>query len=175
MWDRRFRLSEPKLMSNAFKIGFGVTLVVIAFLVWRGFVSTKGNHLDPVGRIGKVREQKVDDNEVVVVLDFNLRNDADLPMIVRTVEVNIDARDGSVVAGKMIGAADLANVFRNYPDLGEQYNPPLKARDELKAHDSIDRMVGFRFDVSEEAVLKRKDVVLHIEDITGPVVELKAK
>ncbi|MGD1073886.1 MAG: hypothetical protein ABSB15_27555 [Bryobacteraceae bacterium] len=162
-------------MSNAFKIGFGVTLVVIAFLVWRGFVATKGNHLDPVGRIGKVREQKVDDNEVVVVLDFNLRNDADLPMIVRSVEAGIDAPDGSVIDGKAIGVADLANVFRNYPDLGEQYNPPLKARDELKAHDSIDRMVGFRFDVPEDRVLKRKDIFLHIEDITGPVAELKTK
>jgi hypothetical protein len=159
-------------MSKAFGIAFGVTLVVIAFLVWRGFVATKGNHLDPVGRIGKVRQQKVDDNEVVVVLDFNLKNDADLPMIVRTVEANIDAPNGSVVNGKMIAAADLANVFRNYPDLGEQYNPPLKARDELKAHDSIDRMAGFLFDVPEDAVLKRKDIVLHIEDITGPVVEI---
>jgi hypothetical protein len=30
-------------------------------------------------------------------------------------------------------------------------------------------MVGFRFDAPEDAVLKRKDIVLHIEDITGPV------
>jgi hypothetical protein len=78
-------------MSNAFKIGFAVTIVLIAFLVWRGFVATKGNHLEPIGKIGKVRAQKVDENEVVVVLDFNLRNDADLPMIVRTLEASIDA------------------------------------------------------------------------------------
>lgn len=162
-------------MSKAFGIAFAVTLVVIALLVWRGFVATKGNHLDPVGKIGKVRAQKVDDNEVVVVLDFKLRNDSDINMVVRSVESNIDAADGSVVNGNIIAVADLANVFRNYPDLGEQYNPPLKARDELKAHDSIDRMVGFRFDVPEEAVLKRKDIVLHVEDITGPVAELKAK
>ena len=162
-------------MSNPFKIGFAVTIVLIAFLVWRGFVATKGNHLEPVGKIGKVRAQKVDENEMVVVVDFNLRNDADLPMIVRSVEANIDEPDQSVIQGNVLAAADLANVFRNYPDLGEQYNPPLKARDELKGHDSIDRMVGFRFDAPEDSVLKRKDIVLHIEDITGPVAELKAK
>jgi hypothetical protein len=162
-------------MSKAFGIAFAAALVVIALLVWRGFVVTKGNHLDPVGKIGKVRAQKVDDNEVVVVLDFSLKNDSDIAMVVHSVESNIDAADGSVINGNMIAAADLANVFRNYPQLGEQYNPPLKARDQLKAHDSIDRMVGLRFDVPEEAVLNRKDIVLHIEDITGPVAELKAK
>jgi hypothetical protein len=162
-------------MSKAFGIAFAAAIVVIALLVWRGFVSTKGNHLDPVGKIGKVREQKVDDNEVVVVLDFNLRNDSDVAMVVRSIEGSIDAADGSVINGSMVSVADLANVFRNYPNLGEKYNPPLKARDQLKAHDSIDRMVALRFDVPEEAVLKRKDIVLHIEDITGPVAELKAK
>ena len=105
-------------MSNPFKIGFAVTIVLIAFLVWRGFVATKGNHLEPVGKIGKVRAQKVDENEMVVVVDFNLRNDADLPMIVRSVEANIDEPDDSVLQGNVLAAAALANVFRNYPDLG---------------------------------------------------------
>ena len=162
-------------MSKAFGIAFGVTLVIIAFLVWRGFVETKGNHLEPTGKIGKVRALKVDDNEVIMVLDFNLLNDSDQTMVVRTLTASLDAADGSSVDGNMVAVADLANVFRNYPQLGEQYNPPMKARDTLKAHDALDRMVGFRFDVPEDVVLKRKDVVLHIEDITGPVTELKAK
>src|SRR6266567_1350190 len=98
-------------MSKAFGIAFAAALVVIALLVWRGFVVTKGNHLDPVGKIGKVRAQKVDDNEVVVVLDFSLKNDSDIAMVVHSVESNIDAADGSVINGNMIAAADLANVF----------------------------------------------------------------
>src|SRR5689334_7539732 len=129
-------------MSKAFGIAFAAALIVIALLVWRGFVVTKGNHLDPVGRIGKVRELKVDDKEVVVVLDFNLKNDSDINMVVRSIEGHIDADDGSVIDGHMIAVADLFNVFRNYPELGEQYNPPLKERDQLRAHDSIDRMVA---------------------------------
>jgi hypothetical protein len=162
-------------MSKAFGIAFAAALVVIALLVWRGFVVTKGNHLDPVGKIGKIREQKVDDNEVVVVLDFNLKNDSDINMTVHSIEASIDAADGSVINGNTVAVADLFNVFRNYPELGEQYNPPLKARDQLKAHDSIDRMVALRFEAPEEAVLKRKDIVLRIEDRTGAVAELRAK
>jgi len=162
-------------MSKAFGIAFAVTLVVIAFLVWRGFVATKGNHLEPTGKIGKVRAQKVDDNEVVMVLDFNLKNDSDQAMVVRSVDVTLDAADGSTVNGNMLAAADLGNVFRNFPGLGEQFNSVLKARDGIKAHESVDRMIGVRFDVPEEVVTQRKDVVLRIEDITGPVAELKAK
>jgi len=38
-------------MSKAFGIAFGVTLAIIGFLVWQGFVATKGNHLEPTGKI----------------------------------------------------------------------------------------------------------------------------
>lgn len=162
-------------MSRTFSIGFGVAVVVIALFIWRGFVETRGNHLDPVGKIGKVRAEKVDENEMIAIIDFNLRNDSDLEMVVRSVESQMTAADGSVVNGGIIAAADLANFFSHYPNIGEQYNPPLKARDTLAGHQATDRMVGVRFDVSEEAWTKRKGVVLRIEDKTGPVTELKAR
>ena len=162
-------------MSKPFAVAFGVALAVIALLIWQGFVTTKGNHLAPTGKIGKVRAQKVDDNEMIVILDFNVRNDADIAMVVRNVEASIDLADGSSVNGNIIAGKDLANFFRNYPDIGDQYNPPLKARDTVQGHQAVDRMVGIRFDVPEDALQKRKDIILKIEDITGPVLELKAK
>jgi hypothetical protein len=162
-------------ISKPFAAAFAIALIVIAFLVWRGFVETKGNHLAPDGKIGKVRVQKVDENESVMVLDFNLRNASDRPMIVRSVEVILDEADGSTATGSPVAAADLANVFRNYPGLGEQYNAPLKARDKVPPRDSLDRMVGVRFDLPDAAIEKRKGVTLKIEDITGPVAELRTK
>ena len=122
-----------------------------------------------------MRAQKVDENEMIVILDFSLKNDADIAMVVRNVEASLDTADGASVNGSLIAGADLANFFRNYPDIGEQYNPPLKARESVAGHQVVDRMVGIRFDVPEDAVQKRKDIVLRIEDITGPVAEMKAK
>jgi hypothetical protein len=162
-------------MSKPFAVAFGVALAVIALLIWQGFISTKGNHLEPAGKIGKVRAQKVDDNEMIVIIDFNMKNDADIAMVVRNVESSIDLADGSSVNGNIIAGKDLANFFRNYPDVGDQYNPPLKARESVAGHQAIDRMIGIRFDVPEDAMQKRKNIVLKIEDITGPVLELKAK
>jgi hypothetical protein len=162
-------------MSKPFLAAFGVAIAVISLLVWQGFVSTKGNHLEPAGKIGKLRAQKVDDNEIVVVLDFQMKNDADIAMVVRGVEAGLESADGSLVKGGVLAGVDLVNVFRNYPQLGEQYNPPLKARETVKGHDSVDRMVGFRFDMPEAAFQQRKSLTLRIEDITGPVLELKTK
>src|SRR5437764_14157064 len=112
-------------MSKPFMVAFGIAIAVIAILVWRGFVNTKGNHLEPTGKIGKVRAQKVDDNEMIAIVDFKVTNDADIAMVVRGVEANIDTAEGASVKGSMIAAPDLANFLRNYPDVGASFNPPL--------------------------------------------------
>ena len=154
-------------MSKPFGIAFGAALVVILILVWTGFKSTSGNHLEPTGKIGKVRVQQVTDDISFVVLDFNMKNDSDRNMIVRRISGTVDGVDGSAVA-----ASDLEDAFHRYPDLGEQYNPVLKERDVLPAHQSVDRMVGIRFDLPSGKVENRKQLVLRIEDVTGPVLEL---
>lgn len=162
-------------MSKPFTIGFGVAVVLIAFLIWRGFVETKGNHLEPTGKIGKIRAEKVDDNEMIAIIDFSLQNDADIEMVVRGMEADLTAADGSTVKGSIIAAPDLDNFFRYYPNIGEKFNPPLKMRDALAGHQSTDRMVGIRFDVPEDTWVKRKGISLRIEDKTGPITELKGK
>jgi hypothetical protein len=162
-------------MSKPFTIGFSIAAVILAFVIWRGFAETKGNHLDPKGKIGKVRAEKVDDNQMVAIVDFSLQNDADVEMVVRNIEVELTTADGSKVNGNVFAAKDLDNFFRNYPQIGEKYNPPLKARDTLAGRGSTDRMVGVGFDVSEDVWAKRKAVTLRIEDRTGPITELTSR
>ena len=159
-------------MSKAFGIAFGAAILVIAVLIWTGFEKTKGNHLLPAGSIGKVRTAQVDDNTTFMVVDFNVRNDSDRPMVVRNIGAVFELRDGSFVEGSTIAARDVAAAFHAYPLLGEQFNPVLKERDTIEPHQSVDRMVGLRFDAPGDAVDNRKRVVLKIEDITGPVLEM---
>ena len=75
----------------------------------------------------------------------------------------------------MVAARDLDNIFRNYPNLGERYNEPLKAQDILPPNASIDRMVAVRFDVPENVFAGRKDIVLRVDTNGGVVAELKGK
>jgi hypothetical protein len=159
-------------MSKAFGITFAAAVVVIAVLIWYGFAKTEGNHLAPTGSIGKVRTVKATDDVTFMVIDFKVRNDSDRDMIVHSVEIAIDTADGNTVMGSGVASSDIRNAFKNYPLLGDQYNPILKDRDTIPAHGQVDRMVGVRFDAPVEKVESRKRVVLRVEDVTGPVVEL---
>ena len=158
-------------MSKPFGIAFAAAVVVIVIVVWTGFVRTAGNHLAPTGSIGKVRTVKASDELTYMVIDFNVKNDSDRDMIVRSVEGVVDTAGGSVT-GSPVAAADVAAAFKNYPLLGEQYNPVLKERDVIPAHGFVDRMVGLRIDAPYETVDARKRVTLRVQDVTGPVVEL---
>jgi hypothetical protein len=159
-------------VSKPFGIAFAAAVVVIAVLVWTGFVRTAGNHLAPTGAIGKVRTIRASDDLTYMVIDFNVQNDSDRDMIVRSVESVIDTADGGTLMGSPVAAADAAAAFKSYPVLGEQYNPVLKERDVIPAHGFVDRMVGLRIDAPSETVENRKRVTLRVEDVTGPVLEL---
>src|SRR5579863_3082422 len=159
-------------MSKAFLITFGAAVIVIGALIWIGFAKTEGNHLAPAGSIGKVRTVKASDDVTFMVIDFKVKNDSDRDMIVRNVEAAIDTTDGGTVMGSGVAEADVKSAFKSYPFLGEQYNPVLKERDTIPAHREVDRMVGIRFDVPYDKVVARNRVILRLEDVTGPVVEL---
>jgi hypothetical protein len=160
-------------MSKPFGIAFGAAILVIVILVWVGFANTKGNHLAPTGNIGKVRVQPLDDTMAMVVIDFNLNDDSDRPMIVRRIEAEIELPNGQTVTGTPFAAADVQNVFRNYPLLGDQYNPPLKQSDQVPPHGRIDRMVGISINASPAEVQKWKHITLRVQDVTGPVAEIR--
>jgi hypothetical protein len=159
-------------MNKTFGITFAAAIVLIAGLIWLGFAKTEGNHLAPTGSIGKIRTVKATDEVTFMVIDFRVQNDSDRDMIVHSVETAIDTADGNTIMGGGVASADIKSAFRNYPLLGDQYNPILKERDTIPAHRAVSRMVGVRFDAPVEKVESRKRVILRVEDITGPVVEL---
>lgn len=159
-------------MSKAFGIGFAAMVVILAIVIWTGFEKTSGNHLAPVGSIGKVRIVPVTDDVTLMVIDFNIKNDSDRDMIVRTIQADVDKSDGTSLTGSTVAAGDTVDAFHSYPVLGEQYNPPIKERDTIPAHQAVDRMVGIRFDAPSAQVESRRHVNLHLADVTGPVADM---
>jgi hypothetical protein len=159
-------------MSKPFGIAFGAAVIVIGALIWFGFKNTAGNHLVPTGSIAKVRTIKATDDVTFMVIDFKVKNDSDRDMVVHSVETAIDTNDGGTVTGGSVAVSDIKNAFQSYPLLGEQYNAVLRDRDVVPAHQSLDRMVGVRFDAPFEKVEARRKVILRVEDVTGPVLEL---
>jgi hypothetical protein len=159
-------------MSKVFLATFVAAAAIIVGLVAWGFVSTKGNHLEPAGKIGKLRTQPADDGLTIVIADFNIVNDSDRPMEVRSIDATLEMPDGQAVAASQVPSPDIAKLFRAYPLLGEQFNPPLHLREVIPGHQSVDRMVAMSVEAPAALVDKRKRFVIRIEDVTGPVLEL---
>ena len=158
-------------MSKGLAITFLVGLVVVALAVWGVFYKQRGAHIDPKGSILKVRTVALDDKTSAAVMDVRISNDADYPVVARTIEVKAVTSNGDV-KGNVIAAGDLKDMFKYYQALGEQYNEVLKQRDQVPAHGSIDREVAAQFPIPVSDLDTRKEIVVSMEDIRGPVAEM---
>jgi hypothetical protein len=161
-------------MSKAFGIAFLAGILVIGAVIWIVFYKQQGAHIDPKGSILKVRTLKLDDNSTAAVAEVRLTNDADYPLVVRSIEMSAVTGKGDV-PGNMVAEVDVKDLYKNFPLLGEQYNPILKAREKVPPHGSIDREVCAQFAVPLEELDNRKDLIVRVEDITGPTAELHEK
>ena len=159
-------------MSKTFQLTFAGAILAIAVLVWAGFRNTSGNHLEPAGKIGKLRVQAAAENLSIVVADFSITNDSDRVMQVRSIEAIVEMPDGTMVAATQVPSPDLPKIFQAFPLLGEQFNPPLHLRERIPPHQAVDRMVALRVEAPESIVERRKRFLLRIEDVTGPVLEM---
>ena len=161
-------------MSKGFAITFLIGLLVIGAVVWVVFYKQQGAHIDPKGSILKVRTLKLADNSSAAVVEVRLTNDSDYPLVARTIEESAVTAKGDV-PGNVIAELDVKELFKYYPVLGEQYNPVLKAREKVPPHGSIDREVCAQFAIPVNELDDRKDLVVRVEDITGPTAEMHEK
>jgi hypothetical protein len=162
-------------VSNAFGIGFGVAALLIGALVWEGFVTTKGNHVEPAGFISNIRVQSLQPEETLMVIDFGLINGSNVQMVVSKIDPWIVTRAGETLHGTLFAGDDMAKTLAFYPALGPMLHPPLHLRGTIDRHTKPNLMIGVEFDVPAEVVETRKSTTLRIEDVTGPFVELTAR
>ena len=161
-------------MSKGFAVTFMIGLLVIGVGIWAVLYKQQGAHIDPKGSILKVRTLKLDANSSAAIAEVRLTNDSDYPLVARTIEASAVTRKADV-PGNIVAEFDVKELFKYYPVLGEQYNPVLKAREKVPPHSSIDREVCAQFTVPVEELDNRKDLIVRVEDITGPTAEMHEK
>ena len=161
-------------MSKPFLITFLAGIVVIGGAIWVIFLRQAGAHLEPKGSILKVRTLKLDDKDSAAVVEVRLGNDADYELVARNIESAAVTSSGEV-AGNVVAEVDVKDLYKNYPVLGEQFNPVMKVRDKVPPHSSIDREICLQFTIPVEELDQRKDFIVRIQDITGPTLEMHEK
>jgi hypothetical protein len=158
---------------------FWVFLVIGLAAVGAGiglmFFSTQGAHLDLKGEILKVRVLELNTQASLAIVDFRVANPSNVRFVVRTVEMKLDPLSGAAVDGAMFSKFDTENVFKYEKLLGPKYNDVLSIKDQIAPHQTVDRMVGARFELPESAIDLRKDMHLSIVDLDGTVVDLTEK
>src|SRR5579872_922570 len=102
-------------MSRNFVLAFVVGIACIAIAVAGIFYMQRGAHVEPIGKILKVRTAPLDEKSSLAVADFRIANNSDYPFVVRTVTVIVEEADGSKDEGQTVSEPDAKRVFEGIP------------------------------------------------------------
>ncbi len=162
-------------MNKNLLIGIGAGLVCVALAAWGIVYMQRGAHLEMPGKFLKVRTAPLEDNSSIAIIDFRVTNQSDYSAVVRSVSLFCEEPNGKRIEGTVMADSDAARVFEALPVLGQKFNQSLKLRDILPAHATWDRMVGARFEVGEDQLLKRSRFVIVIEELDKGPFEISEK
>ena len=160
------------MMRIRFLIYIVVGLVLIGAGVAWVFYMQRGAHMELKGSVLKVRTLATDENSSVALIDFRITNTADYPWVVRSVDVSVIDGQGYLVEGSTISDTDSARLFEYFPLLGSKYNDSLTIRTRLQSRQTLDRMVGVRFEVPEGPIRNRKSLRIRVTEVDGAVSEI---
>jgi hypothetical protein len=152
-----------------------VGLAIVGAGIWLTLFSTKGSHIDLEGSVLKVRVLALKPDASIVIADFRAKNPADIPFVVKSVEIRLEPLSGETVTGASISKYDTENLFKYEKLLGPKYNEVLSIKDKIAPHETADRMAGARFELGESAIGLRKNIHVHIVEMDGAVVDLLEK
>jgi hypothetical protein len=162
-------------VSSRFALPLVIGLAVVAATVFGVMWMQWGAHVELKGEVLKVRTQALDDRSALAVIDFRFVNPADYAFIVRKVDVILEDPSGKTADGMTVSDADAKRVFEAYPLLGQKFNESLRVRDRVEAHQSQDRMIAARFELPVALLNGRKHLTVRVEDVDGPVSEIREK
>ena len=152
-----------------------VGLAAVAATVAWVFHIQRGAHMELSGSILKVRTLATDENSSVALIDFRITNVADYQWMVRSVAVSVIDGQGYLVEGSTISDSDAARLFDYYPLLGQKYNDSLTIRSRIQPRQTVDRMIGVRFEIPEAQVLSRKNLKIRVEEVDRGASEIEEK
>ena len=151
----------------------GLGLLVIGAIVGGGLFASRGAHLELEGKIAKTRTAALSPTRSVIVLDFRATNPSDYPFIVKTVEVEVTLADGSKQVGQFVPEVDAKTLFPALPALGDKLAVSIATKEKIAKKETVERMAAATFQIPEADLAARKDVVLRLHDVDGPVSEIR--
>lgn len=144
-------------------IGLAVVAVVVVFVL----IGTRGANLELQWKLVKPRAAALDENSTAVMVDFRIANSSDVRFVVSDVTASLTTAKGETVEGQIMARDDVPQVLAFNRLLGNQYNPVLTIRDQIRPHETFDRMVGVRFELPLADARKAQKMTLTLHEVDG--------
>ena len=111
-------------------------------------------------------------NMILAAITLTLRNTADKPLWIHTLQAQLTTADGRTFDDKAASAVDLDRYFQAFPALKESSEPPLPPETKLLAGAEQKGTIIVSFKVTREAFDQRKSLTVTIQpyDQVLPVV-----
>ena len=151
----------------------GIGLLVIGAMIGGGLFVARGTHLELNGSIRKTRIAALSPTRSVVVLDFRATNVSDYPFVVKTVEVEVTLENGKKQIGQFVPEVDAKTLFPALPALGDKLAASIGTGEKIGKKQTVERMAAASFLLPESELAARKEIVLRLRDVDGPVSELR--
>ena len=145
-----------------------IALLLVAGVVGWILYSTRLNRVEVAGKVLQVRSHEITDGtakQTLVIIDFRLHNPSTQQFVVRDVDVSLEQGDGKPLEGGVFAEIDAQRVFQYYPVLGQKYNKTLVSRDRIAPGETVDRMIGARFEAPDQLIRERRRVKIVVEEL----------
>jgi hypothetical protein len=151
----------------------GIGLLVIGAMIGGGLFATRGTRLELNGSIRKTRVAALSPTRTVIVLDFRAENPSDYPFVIKTVEVEVTLGNGKKEIGQFVPEVDAKSLFPALPALGAKLAASVGTGEKIGSKQTVERMAAASFLLPESDLAARKNLVLRLRDVDGPVSELR--
>ena len=102
-------------------------------------------------------------NMILAAITLTLRNTADRPLWIKTLQAQLTTADGKTFDDKSASAVDLDRYFQAFPALKESSEPPLAPETKLLAGSEQRGTIIVSFKVTKEAFDQRKSLTVTIQ------------
>ena len=142
--------------------------LLVAALYW----IARGKTARVEGSITEVRTLGMDRNSSVAVVDFEFTNRSEALVMIADRDLIVVDQHDSAHESYTLKTADLRQLFRYFPALGEIKHEPLVHRTTIPSGESLRGMVGARFEIPKHELDLRREIVFRVADVDGAVSEL---
>ncbi len=150
---------------------FGVLFLTAALLA---LLPGCGRYMKLDGLISRVRVVETGSPRNVLVVEFDVRNTASVPYVVKEASLEFTGRNG-LQTGDTIAVQDAQTLCKHMASLNHDCAQPLTTREQIAPGATVRRLVAASFPVTAAELRERTGLLVRIRELDRMETELREK